>query len=254
MTDGAMGRLPDNMRTVGHSDATTHDATAPTSTAGTEHVGNIDGAAPWRRAVSRILGAILTGVTRTGRHWLLVMNVLFGVIVVGAILDPILFLLGQSGIASRIFALYHYICEQIPSHSYFLSGYQLALCARNLALYSSLFVGTLIYRLVRDRLPILGWRLWLLTVIPIALDGFTQLFGLRESNWELRTLTGVLFGLGICWLLLPQIEEAARGEDFPTHQGKRPRIELNFGLISGLRSIFRRVFTGHPEQPQRVSV
>lgn len=169
-------------------------------------------AAPWRSTVSRILGMILTGITRFGRHWLLVLNVLFGAVVGLAIFVPILYILGQGGIASRIFALYHYICEQIPSHSYFLSGYQLALCARNLAIYSSLFVGTLIYRLVRDRLPILGWRLWLLTMVPIALDGFTQMFGLRESNWELRTLTGVIFGLGICWFLLPQIEEPARGE------------------------------------------
>ena len=36
----------------------------------------------------------------------------------------------------------------------------------------------------------------------------TQLFGLRESNWELRTLTGVIFGLGVCWFLLPQIQSA----------------------------------------------
>ena len=210
-------------------------------------------AAPWRRTLSRILGATLVGITRFGRHWLLVLNVLFGAVVGLAIFVPILYMLGQGGIASRIFALYHYICEQIPSHSYFLSGYQLALCARNLAIYSSLFVGTLIYRFLRNRLPMLGWRLWLLTMVPIALDGFTQMFGLRESNWELRTLTGVIFGLGICWFLLPQIEEAVRGSDIPARQSKRPRIELDLGFISGA---IRRAFTGQRSQsgqPQQAS-
>jgi uncharacterized membrane protein len=42
----------------------------------------------------------------------------------------------------------------------------------------------------------------------MAIDGFTQLFGLRSSNWQLRTLTGVLFGVGSAWLALPYLEEA----------------------------------------------
>jgi uncharacterized membrane protein len=46
-------------------------------------------------------------------------------------------------------------------------------------------------------------------MVPMALDGGTQLFGWRESTWELRTLTGIIFGLGVCWFVLPYIEYGA---------------------------------------------
>ena len=52
--------------------------------------------------------------------------------------------------------------------------------------------------------------LWLfaLFVLPAAVDGFTQLFGLRESTWYLRLITGALFGTGLVWLAYPFVEEA----------------------------------------------
>ena len=40
----------------------------------------------------------------------------------------------------------------------------------------------------------------------MAIDGFTQLFGWRESTPELRTLTGALFGLASVWLIYPRID------------------------------------------------
>jgi hypothetical protein len=41
----------------------------------------------------------------------------------------------------------------------------------------------------------------------MALDGTTQMFGWRESNWILRTVTGTLFGLGSVWFVLPLIHK-----------------------------------------------
>lgn len=243
MTDGMMKRLPDSMSSIAHVGTTSHEATMPT----VGQPDTISNGASWRRNVSRLLDTSLAGLTRFGHHWLLTLNMILGAIVGLAILTPILFILGQSRIASSLFALYHYICAQVPSHSYYLGGYQLALCARNLAIYSSLFAGTIVFQFVRDRLPVLGWRLWLLTMVPMALDGFTQMFGLRESNWELRTLTGVIFGLGLCWFLLPQIEEAAWSEASSAPQSRHPRIELTFGVI-------RRVFMDQPSQPQQASM
>ena len=40
----------------------------------------------------------------------------------------------------------------------------------------------------------------------MAMDGFTQLFGWRESSAELRTLTGALFGAASVWLIYPRID------------------------------------------------
>jgi uncharacterized membrane protein len=52
--------------------------------------------------------------------------------------------------------------------------------------------------------------LWVyaLTVIPIAVDGLSQLVGLRESNYLLRLITGGLFGLSTAWLFAPYVQSA----------------------------------------------
>jgi uncharacterized membrane protein len=42
----------------------------------------------------------------------------------------------------------------------------------------------------------------------MAVDGFTQLFGWRQSDWFLRTATGALFGMASVWLAYPYIEDA----------------------------------------------
>jgi uncharacterized membrane protein len=185
------------------------------------------GIAPWRQHFSHL---VVQGADRAGqwlvRHWLLVMNVALGLFVGIAVLVPILFALGADSIATPIFHLYHLVCDQLPSHSYFIFGYQLALCSRNLAIFGSLFVGTLAFHAVRGWWPQLHWSLWLLTVLPMALDGGTQLFGWRESTWELRTLTGVIFGLGICWLLLPALEDAAAPADAGTTSTRRRVLRL----------------------------
>lgn len=147
-------------------------------------------------------------LNRVRQHWLLVANALFAVLVAVALLVPVLYALDVQPLASQIFDAYHFICAQIPAHSYYILGYQVALCARNLAIYGSLLTGMLLFRYIRSWLPQPDFILWGLTMVPMAWDGGTQLFGWRESNWEVRTLTGALFGLGVCWFLLPRFEDA----------------------------------------------
>jgi hypothetical protein len=57
----------------------------------------------------------------------------------------------------------------------------------------------------------------------MALDGFTQLFGLRESNLLLRLLTGCLFGLGTALFVLPQLDAASRMGAAPAPARRRVR-------------------------------
>lgn len=153
-----------------------------------------------------IAGGLDRAVNGLARHWLLVVNLALGAVVGGALLIPLLYAAGFQPVARVVFAAYHLICAQIPSHSYHLWGYQLGLGARNLAIYSALLSGTIAFRYLRIRMSALPWYWWFVTMLPMAWDGFTQLFGLRESNWELRTLTGVIFGLGVCWFILPRVE------------------------------------------------
>jgi uncharacterized membrane protein len=40
----------------------------------------------------------------------------------------------------------------------------------------------------------------------MAIDGFTQLFGWRQSTWELRVITGSLFAVAVAWLIFPRLE------------------------------------------------
>lgn len=101
-------------------------------------------------------------------------------------------------------------------------GYKVAVCERDVAIYGGILIGGLIFGLIRSMLkprgrpidtvhfPVPRLRLWTyaLLLIPMAVDGVTQLFGFRESTWFLRTVTGLIFGLASVWLAYPYIQEA----------------------------------------------
>ena len=92
-------------------------------------------------------------------------------------------------------------CHQRPDRSFFLFGKQLPLCARCLGLYLSFLVGLIVGILEKS---------WLMTfrtsqvvvflvvsVLPLLVDGFTQLYKLRESNNFLRLMTGLIAGFAV---------------------------------------------------------
>lgn len=147
-------------------------------------------------------------------HWLGIINTILVVHIGLALVTPLAFALGLTGPATAVFDVYRFFCGQTPSHSFFIAGYQTCLCSRCLAIYGSILlagVGLSFLRKSRT-LRALPWYGWLLGMVPMALDGFTQLFGLRESNLALRLLTGLIFGVATAWFLFPQIEEAAHQE------------------------------------------
>ncbi len=99
-------------------------------------------------------------------------------------------------------------------------GWKVALCQRDVAIYAAIAVFGVMYGVLRRagvRVPYLSfWAYLLLAIVPIGLDGFSQLFSslvpsfypIRESTPFLRVLTGSLFGLGNAWLAFPYIEES----------------------------------------------
>jgi uncharacterized membrane protein len=100
-------------------------------------------------------------------------------------------------------------------------GFKVALCERDIAIYGGIFLAGLVFGVVRNRLkPIPIWLWFLVGIVPIALDGGTQLLSaiplpvisallpLRESTPFLRTLTGGLFGVMNVWLAYPYLEES----------------------------------------------
>jgi uncharacterized membrane protein len=140
-------------------------------------------------------------------YWATLITWILGIIVLAALSVPFLSYFGLNTISRPIFYALHFLCAQIPAHSFYLFGHQLGMCARNLSIYGSMFVGSLIFVLSKKRLPGIPWWFWVLMILPMAIDGTTQMFGLRESTWELRVITGTLFGLGNIWFVLPLIQK-----------------------------------------------
>lgn len=140
-------------------------------------------------------------------HWATLLTSILGILVFAALSVPFLSYFGLDSISKLIFFSLHMVCAQVPSHSFYIFGHQLGMCARNFSIYTSMFIGSLIFVFSKKRLPGIPWWLWALMILPLALDGTTQMFGWRESTWELRVLTGTLFGLGNVWFALPLIQK-----------------------------------------------
>ena len=140
-------------------------------------------------------------------HWATLLTSILGIIVFAALSVPFLSYFGLDAISKQIFFALHLVCAQIPSHSFYIFGHQLGMCERNFSIYASMFVVSLVFVLSKKRLPGIPWWLWIVMILPMALDGTTQMFGWRESTWLLRMLTGTLFGIGNIWFALPLIQK-----------------------------------------------
>ncbi|MGE5140151.1 MAG: DUF2085 domain-containing protein [Rudaea sp.] len=184
-------------------------------------------------------------VVHISRHWLLYAGAFLFVFSTLPFVAPLLMILGWELPANAIYYAYSFTCHQLAYRSFFIDGAQLAYtvpqlqdllqvpnnatdlwywrgvignmqlgfkmayCERDAAMYSTMFFATVLYALVRKSLPRLPWRWYLiLGILPILIDGGTQLFMLRESTALLRVITGVLFGALTVWLIYPHVDEA----------------------------------------------
>ena len=100
-------------------------------------------------------------------------------------------------------------------------GYKMALCERDIAIYTAIFLFGIIYALSKRRIKPIHWIPWVVIGMgPIGLDGFSQLFSqmnlpllstllpYRESTPFLRVFTGALFGLMTAWYAYPYMEQS----------------------------------------------
>lgn len=111
------------------------------------------------------------------KHWLLFINLFFLLYFGLPILAPILRANHYELLAYPIYKVYSHLCHQLPSHSYFIMGYQVALCQRCLAIYISMFAGGLFFSvdMVRQNARPLSFKWYLLCLVPMAVDGGMQL-------------------------------------------------------------------------------
>jgi len=175
-------------------------------------------------------------------HWVAFVNALLLLYLLPAFAAPMLLAGGHAGTSRLLYTLYGPpVCHQLPERSFYLFGprttysyedltaagvelspntlerrrfvgdaalgYKMAFCERDLALYGGVFFfGLLFALLARKWLKPLPWWGLVLFALPIAVDGFTQLFGLRESTPELRVVTGLVMAAGGVWFAYPYVE------------------------------------------------
>lgn len=177
------------------------------------------------------------------RHWLLWLNLGIGVYAALPWLSPLARMAGWEGLGLALFRLYSPpICHQQPAYSYHLGGYQVAYCQRDTAIYTTFLLAGLLFGLLRTRLRPWPWWALLLSMVPLGIDGLTQLprsilpnwtlrttntwavwltggllpnafyvgDGVGTLNWLLRTATGALFAAGLVFTVYPLIEKGAK--------------------------------------------
>jgi uncharacterized membrane protein len=182
-----------------------------------------------------------------GRRWLAIVTLAAGLFVALPLSAPFLAQAGHTTAAGTIYGVYRVTCHQLPQRSWFVGGpkpayswsevqaytqrpdaspllafhnplgnpalgYQLGFCQRDTAIYLSVFLTCLAYGLWRRRRQTtpMPFRWYLLFAVPMAIDGVSQLIGLRESTPLLRTVTGALFGVGSAWLVLTYLDATFR--------------------------------------------
>jgi uncharacterized membrane protein len=205
------------------------------------------------------------------RYWLLVLNVLLGIYVLAPFAAPVLMKAGLSAQGQVIYGIYSTQCHQLPERSFFLfgpsvtypidrindargsanlltlrqfignaqMGYKVAWSDRMVSLYTSVWLGGLLYALLRARVKPPPLLLTAVLLAPIFVDGGTHFLsdlqsfgqGFRDTNGWLRALTqntlpapfyagdgwgsfnslsrlwtGVVAGLALAWAVFPRLD------------------------------------------------
>jgi len=136
-----------------------------------------------------------------------------------------------------------YICSQLPGHSLSINGNQLFVEARCTGIYLGiLFTLLWMYWKKEYRNSNIRFSALMLLILPMALDGTSQLIGLWGGvNW-LRVATGLLSGIGIGYLL-PIALLGEGKESYPSNKGLLAGL-----LFSGFAYLMlMRAIPGHFE-------
>jgi uncharacterized membrane protein len=102
--------------------------------------------------------------------------------------------------------LFRVMCHGLERRCLELFDVPMPICARCAGIYAGLVLGLAAFWLI----PLLREKVMrivaFVAVTPLALDGLTQLTGLRESTNELRIATGVIAGLAFGLWVLSAVE------------------------------------------------
>ncbi|HBG74723.1 MAG: hypothetical protein A2X25_11870 [Chloroflexi bacterium GWB2_49_20] len=216
-----------------------------------------------------------SGSSFLSRNWFWLFVSISGVYVILPFLAPVFMALGWNGMGRVIYFIYSFLCHQLPQRSYFLfgqhftyplaqiqqvtgvsdpnnffalrsfignpeMGWKVAWSDRMISMFTSIPLFALVWYPLRRWIKALPWWVFILMILPVALDGTTHFIsdfngigqGFRDTNLWLATLTkgvfspafyagdawgsfnsitrlltGILFGMGIVWFGFPYLEE-----------------------------------------------
>lgn len=207
------------------------------------------------------------------QHWMAFFSVLYGLYVVVPFLAPAFMAIGLTPFGKAIYWVYAFLCHQLPERSLFLFGpkimvplsdiqaswkmtdnplilrqflgspelgWKVAWSDRMVYMFTSILFLAWIWWIFRSRIPKISWKVLVLFLLPMALDGGTHFIsdilghhqGFRDTNawlavitqhafspafyagdaWGsfnsiMRMITGILFGVGLVWFSFPYLEE-----------------------------------------------
>jgi uncharacterized membrane protein len=112
------------------------------------------------------------------------------------ILAPWLAGRGADGAARFLYAVFAPTCHQIPERCFALGGHPLAVCGRCLGVYAGFAAGLASYPFIRgfSRLALPRPKVFIASILPLAVDGVAGVLGLWRSPIEVRFLTGLAWG------------------------------------------------------------
>ncbi len=210
------------------------------------------------------------------RHWFAFIVVALAIWTGLPFVAPLAMQWGWTGLASAVYTLYSFQCHQLPERSFFLfgpkvmyslaeiqaawvktdnplvlrqfignpaMGWKMAWSDRMVAMFTSLPLFALVYYPFRRKIRPLPIWVFVLLLIPVAVDGGTHMLsdvfgfgtgiGFRDTNGWLagltrnsmpawfyagdalgsfnswmRILTGILFALALVWLAFPYLRDA----------------------------------------------
>lgn len=102
--------------------------------------------------------------------------------------------------------LFRILCHGRVERCLELFDVPMPLCARCVAIYGGLLAGVMAFRAIPFLREKVMRRVAFGAVIPLALDGLTQLTGLRESTNALRVVTGLIAGMAFGLWILSAVE------------------------------------------------
>ena len=116
---------------------------------------------------------------------------------------------GFAAVSFIIYQAFSYVCHQMPERSFFIDGYQFAVCTRCTGVYFGFAAAVICYPLItslkRTQTPERKWLF--IAAVPLVIDFGLGLGGVWANTHWSRFGTGVLLGGVAVFFVMPALAE-----------------------------------------------